>query len=82
MMLKCEDYGGKEGTERTMRGNNESPASRILVQPAPLICSKILWCSKGEDYNDLIKRLVMYSAWKVRYLIENEAVLSRKQRGT
>lgn len=82
MMLKYEDYGGKEETERPMRGSKESPASRILVQPAPLICSKILWCSKGEEYKDLIKRLVTYSAWKVRYLIENKGGLSRKQRGT
>lgn len=58
-MLKCEDYGGKEGTERTMRGNKESPASRILVQPAPLICSKILWCSKGEEYKEASDVLCM-----------------------
>lgn len=68
--------------QRPMRGNKESPSLRVLVQSAPLICFKILWCSKGEDYEDLIKRQVVYSAGKVRYLMENKGVLARKQRGT
>lgn len=60
-MLRCEDYGGKEERERPMRGSKESPGLRILAQPAPLICSKVLWCSQGRECADFIKGHVRHS---------------------
>lgn len=81
-MLKCEDHREGEETERPMRGNKESPGLRILVQPAPVICSEILWCYKGKEHKYLIKRQVTKSAGRGRQLIENKGVISKKERET
>ena len=79
-MLKCEVHGEKV-ERRPMRGNGESLGLRTLVQPAPLPCSKILWCSQRKGYKNLITRQLVNSAGQVRCLIENKGEISRKEKG-
>ena len=79
-MLKCEVHGEKV-ERRPMRGNRESLGLGTLVQPVPLPCSEVLWCSQRKGCRNLIKRQLVNSAGQVRCLIENKGEISRKEKG-